>query len=281
MMRRKTTLQWEGIKSQCTMCLCYSESKGLHTRSFLEDESSEDILYRPHGFLGFVKDTFTIPEKNLEICIMTNFGYGRLSYLKATIKKGNRYILNFDITKLYQCDNHRVTTFDAPLYDWNYLFEIIVRACKKAFTEDYTISSIAYIRGLSDMLEKDRIIIKSYEGKRDFIWEGDFLVTLFAGRKIQYLLEGLDFAKVSDQTVKEHTLDLCRNFLQKVLKLDFNFSDSRIAQISETIMLIHQFMCKNEAGMEYLDLIFNKNDIKSHTYEHTFRQLLVPLHPKT
>ncbi len=258
MATRKNTQHWEEIKSQFTKCLCYSESMGLYTRNFIENETSEEILYRPHGFLGFVNDTITIPEKNLEICIMTNFGYGRLSYLKAAIKKGNRYILNFNIAKLYQWDNHRVTTFDAPLYDWNYLFEIIVQACKIAFTEDYTNSSIAYIRGLSDMLEKDKIIIKSDEGKRDIFREGDFLITLFAGRKIRYLLEGLDFAKVSDQTIREHTLNLCRKFLQKVLKLHFNFSDSRIAQISETMMLIHQFMCKNEAGMEYLDLLFNK-----------------------
>ena len=165
MAKRKNTQHWEEIKTQYTMCLCYSEEKGLYTKSFSENDISDELLYRPHGYAGFVNDIIPIPNKDITIEVQSNFGYHSASYLRATIKKDSRYIMDFDLSKLYVMRNMGVRTLDVPLYDWNKLFDKIIHAYKESLTEGYTTASIAYIEELSNMLDKDAISIKEYYDK--------------------------------------------------------------------------------------------------------------------
>ena len=109
------------------------------------------------------------------------------------------------------------------------------------------------------MLDKEAVVIKGYlEEKNSTKWEGEFLVELHVGRKMRDLLRGFKFVNTSDSVVIEHTLNLCRKYIVKVKSLVLDYDDSRVSQISETLMLIHQFMCENKAGIEYLNLLLDK-----------------------
>lgn len=259
MAKRKNTQHWEEIKSQYTMCLCYSEKKGLFTKNFSENEISDELLYRPQGYAGFVNDILSIPSKDIVIEVQSNFGYHSASYLRATIKKGSRYIMDFDLSKLYVMRNMGVRTFDVPLYDWNKLFDKIINAYKESFVDSYTTASIAYIEELSDMLDKEIISIKeNYDKNETTEWKGDFLVTLYAGKKIRNLLMVFLEAEITDSIVVKYALNLCRKYIDKVKSQSLDFSDSRLSEFSETLMLIHQFMCENNAGTEYLRLLLSQ-----------------------
>lgn len=259
MAKRKNTQHWEEIKSQYTKCLCYSEKKGLYIKSFSENVISDELLYRPQGYVGFVNDMITIPSQDVVIEVQSNFGYHSASYLRATIKKGSRYIMDFDLSKLYVLRNMGVRTFDVPLYDWNKLFDKIICAYNESFVEDYTTKSIAYIEELSDMLDKDAVSIKeNFDKKESTDWKGDFLVTLYAGKKIRNLILGFLEAGITDSIVVKYALNLCRKYVDKVKTLSLDYSDSRLYEFSETLMLIHRFMCENKAGIEYIRLLLDK-----------------------
>jgi len=259
MAKRKTTQQWEQIKHRYTKCLCYSKERGLYTTSVREIENSQDFLYRPQGYVGYVDDKILIPGTNVEIVIMTNFGYMGASYHKASISIDNRRLLDFDLSKIYVLNRCSVITFDVPLYDWDGLFDKIIDAYKLSLTNDYTNSCIAYIDEISNILDKDEIFIRgNIDNQKTVRWEGNYILTLFAGQKIQDLLKGFEVAKVSDSVLIKHTMNLCRMYISAFKSLALDYEDSRVSQLSEALQAIHSYMCKNGASTEYLKLILDK-----------------------
>lgn len=260
MANRKTTRYWEENKSVYPLCLCYSQDKGLYTKRFTGNEDSEELLYRPHGHVGFVNDKLTIHGQEVEIEIQSNFGYSSASYLRATFKRGNQYVLDFGPSKLYILNNCSVKTFDVPLYDWDRLFSKLIKAYKESSIETYTTSAIAYVEELSAMLDKSEVVIYgNLEETKSTKWDGDFLVELYVGNKIRDLLNGFKIANTSDPVVIKHTLNLCRKYISKVKSLLQDYSDSRVSQVSDTLMIIHHFMCENKTGIEYLELLLGKD----------------------
>ena len=259
MATRKTTRYWKENKGQYTKCLCYSDESGLYTDKVPEGSNPEELLYRPHGYTGYVINKIRIPDRNIEITILTNFGYGSASYHSAAVQFGNRRILDFELSKLYVLNNCSVSTLDVPTYSWDLLFEKIIIACNNASVDNLTTSAIAYIDELSDMLDKDEIYIKGeFDKENTTRWDGTFLVTLFAGKKIFDMLKGLEIAKVSDPTLLKYIMNLCRKYIMKVKNLSLDFEDSRTSQLSEYLLSVHKFMCANEGGIEYLSMILDK-----------------------
>ena len=255
----KTTQRWEEIKSQYTNCLCFSNEKGLYTKRISENESLAELLYRPQGYVGFVSDKLSIPGQNVEITIQSNFGYGNASYLRATVAVGNRYVLDFDISKLYILNKCSVTTLDVSLYDWDGLFKKIIDAYNLISIDNLTTSSIAYVEELSDMLDKDKILVIGYIDNVDnTCWEGQFLITSHVGRKIHDLLKGFEVAKVSDSILLKHTMNLCRKYISVFRSLALDYEDSRVEHLSQALLSIHKFMYENNAGIEYLSLLLDK-----------------------
>ena len=259
MATRKTTRYWKENKDQYTKCLCYSDKYGLYTDTVPDGSNPEELLYRPQGYTGYVIDKIRIPDRNIEITILTNFGYGSASYHRAAIQFGNRRFLDFELSKLYVLNNCSVSTLDVPTYSWDLLFEKIIKVCNNASVDNLTTSAIAYIDELSDMLDKDEISIKGeIDKEKPTQWDGTFLVTLFAGKKIQDLVKGLEVAEVSDLTVLKYTMILCRKYITKVKTQVLDYEDSRTSQLSEYLLAVYKFMCANEGEIEYLSLILDK-----------------------
>lgn len=259
MATRKTTLYWKENKNQYTRCLCYSDKCGLYTDTIPEGENPDELLYRPQGYAGYVINKIEIPGRNIEITILSNFGYGSASYLRAAVNFGNRRILDFELSKLYVLRNCSVSTLDVPSYSWDLLFEKIINAYNTASLDNLTTSAIAYIDELNDMLDKNEISIKgSLDSDKPSKWDGTFLISLFAGRKIQDLVGGLEAAEVSDSIVLKYTMNLCRKYLAKVKTLTLDYNDSRTSQLSESLLSVHKFMCANKGGKEYLSMILGK-----------------------
>ena len=259
MATRKTTLFWKENKNQYTKCLCYSAKYGLYTDTIPEGENPEEMLYRPQGYAGYVINKFEIPDRNIEVSILSNFGYGSASYLRAAMNFGTRRVLDFDISKLYILNKCSITTLDVPVYDWNLLFQKIINAYNTASIDYLSTSAIAYIDELSDMLDRNSISVKGYLDKeKSTQWDGAFLVTLHAGGKIQDLINGLEVAEVSDHTVLKYTMNLCRKYIMKVKTQTWDYEDSRTSQLSEFLLSVHKFMCANNGGIEYLSMILDK-----------------------
>ena len=84
------------------------------------------------------------------------------------------------------------------------------------------------------------------------------MIVLHAGKKIQDLLKGFEVAEVSDSTVLKYTMNLCRKYIKNVKNLTLDYEDSRTSQLSETLLSIHKFMCQNKEGIEYLNLLLDK-----------------------
>ena len=259
MATRKTTLYWKENKNQYTRCLCYSDKCGLYTDTIPEGENPDELLYRPQGYAGYVINKIEIPGQNVEISILSNFGYGSASYLRATVNFGNRRILDFDMSKLYVLNNCSIATLDVPVYSWNLLFEKIIDVYNRASLNNLTTAAIAYIDELSDMLDRDEVSVKGYIDKeKSTKWDGAFLVSLFAGKKIQDLVKGLEVAEVTNPTVLKYTMNLCRKYITKVKTQTLDYEDSRTYQLSEYLLSVHQFMCANKGGIEYLSMILDK-----------------------
>lgn len=260
MATRKTTRYWKENKPVYPLCLCYSQEKGLYTKRLTENESCDELLYRPHGYVGEVNEKRCIPGQDIEIEFQSNFDYrNSKSYLRALIKKNNRSILDFDLAKMFILRNCSIQYQDVPVYDWDALFEKIIKAYNRASLDEYTTSSIGYLEELNMMLDKSEIIIKGdYSEEQESHWKGVFSVILFASNKIRDFLKGYEDAQIADSTVQKQTHNLLLKYVYKVKSMDLDYSDSRVSQISETMMLIHKFMCENKAGTEYLSMILDK-----------------------
>lgn len=259
MATRKTTRYWDENKNQYTRCLCYSDKCGLYTDTIPEGENPDELLYRPQGYAGYVINKIEIPGRNIEITILSNFGYGSASYLRAAVNFGSRRILDFDMSKLYVLNNCSISTLDVPVYSWNLLFEKIIDACNRTSFDNLTTSAIAYIDELSDMLDWDEITVKgNIDKEKSTRWDGTFLISLHVGEKIQDLVKGLEVAEVSDPTVMKYTMNLCRKYILNVKAQTLDYEDSRTSQLSESLLSVHKFMCANKKGKEYLNIILDK-----------------------
>ena len=260
MAKRKMTKHWEEVKNQYVNCLCYSQEKGLYTKPVLCDEQAEGLLYRPHGYYGYVSDPIDIPEIDLHIQIESNFGYGSMTYLYATLTYKVKAVLNFEIDKLYVLRHSSVMYISVPEYDWNTLFDKIISAYKQVSSGHYQTSSVAYIEELDGMLEQESINVrKTFEKEDPAKWEGDFMIALHAGRKLSDLIKGFDQAAPIDEVLTKHLLDMCRKYVAKIATLSLDLDDVRVSQMSESLHSVHDFMCKKGAGAEYLGIILKMN----------------------
>ena len=217
-MNRISTAKWEEVKHLQNKCLCYSMDKGLYVSDVIF-AVEKDVLFLPHGYKGVWNQVKTIQEENLKIKLETKFGCGNASFLRATVNFCEKHILDFDISKLYvyHCS---ITTLDVPVYRWDLLFEKIINAYKATSFENFTTSAIVYIDKLSEILDRNVISVKGHiDNEKETQYKGEYMISLYVGRKIQDLVEGLETAEVSDSTILKCTMNLCRKFIKKLLSM--------------------------------------------------------------
>ena len=252
--KKNITKYWEKNKWDHECCLCYSQSKGLY---FSNITIPTDVIYQAHGYKGFHYDIVEV--NGLRIRFDSNFGFGKSSYLRATVVKNGQRLLDFDTSKSFVFNGCSVARFDVKPYDWSSLFENIIEASKTFNPESCSFQSTAYIEQLRDILNSDSIRFKgSLVDEKEVIWNGDFQVTRFVSYKTKDLLDGLKLAHITDKNTIDYTLKLCRELLAKLHIIDVDIAESRTKILSDTLFLIHEFMFENESGLDFFSSFVGK-----------------------
>ncbi len=252
--KKANTHYWEKNKWSHDCSLCYSQSKGLYSSNFT---TSPDVIYRAHGYEGFHYDIVEV--NGLKIRFDSNFGYGKSSYLRATIEKNGQRLLDFDTSKSFVLNRCSVATFDVKPYDWTSLFDKIIEASQIFNPESCSSQSTAYIEQLRDILNSDSIRIRgSLVDEKEVLWEGGFIVALFVSDKTKDLLDGLKLSQITDKNTIDNTLKLCKELLAKFHIIDADIADSRTKRLSDTLFLIHEFMFENESGLDFFSSFVGK-----------------------
>ena len=258
-MRSENTKIWEDIKSEHTTCLCYSESKGLYI-SEINFAPEEDVLFLPHGIKGWHEEAPQKQMENLSIKIKTNFGYGSMTYMKAIVERDGKRLLDFDKSKFFVLNNSGVMTLDVEHYAWEKLFEKII-SISKGFDSTLVCntSSISYVEEIDNILSKKEVFIKSsfIQGKT-VKWSGEYIVALFAAKKIKDLIKGCQLASITDEYFIDKTNELCHKWLQKIQSINIDLGDNRTTQLSDCLFAIHEFMVQNEKGLDFLGYFIPK-----------------------
>lgn len=256
-MGRTNTAIWEEIKSEHTICLCYSESKGLYVSS-IYFAPEEDILFLPHGYKGFWEREVQIPKDNLSIKIKTNFGYGSMTYMKAIVERNRKRLLDFDKSKFFVLNSCSIMTLDVEHYAWEELFEKIISISKRFAPTQCSTSSISYVEEIENILYKNEILIRgSFIKEKNVKWNGEYIVTLFAAKKIK---KGCQLANITDEYFIDKINKLCHKWLQKIQNINIDLRDNRTSQLSDCLFAIHEFMTQNKKGFEFLRYFIQKNE---------------------
>lgn len=258
-MDRVNTADWEDAKFEYSHCLCYSEAKGLYVKR-ISLASKDEVLFLPHVHKGFWKKQVLLAKENLTIQIETNFGYGSRTYMRAIIERNGQRLLDFDKSKMYILNNCSVMTLDVKPYEWEELFNKIISISKGFTPGQCTSSALSYVEEIDNILNKKEILIKAtFDKEKSTIWNDEYLVTLFAANKIRDFIKGYNIANITDEYFLDKCIQLYKNFLQKIQKIEINLSDSRSIQLAETLFMIHEFMAKNEKGLDFFEYFISKS----------------------
>lgn len=259
-MSRISTVAWEDGKSEHTTCLCYSEAKGLYvSMSLLAPE--EDILFYPHGYKVFWEKAVQLPKERLSIKIMTNFGYSSMTYMKAIVEQDGKRLLDFDNSKVIVLNNCSIMTLDVEQYAWERLFEKIISISDSFNPNQCTSSALSYVEEINNLFDESNVLIKGTLNEERLIkWDGEFLVTLFAAKKIKDLIKGISAASITDEYFVGKCNLLVNKFLQKLQVIEIDLSDKRTVQLAGTLFDIHEFMHTNKENIDFLRFFISKHE---------------------
>ena len=136
----------------------------------------------------------------------------------------------------------------------------IISISKGFTTGQCTSSALSYVEEIDNILNKKEILIKAtFDKEKSTIWNGEYLVTLFVANKIRDFIKGYNIANITDKYFLDKCIQLYKNFLQKIQKIEINLSDSRSIQLAETLFMIHEFMAKNEKGLDFFEYFISKS----------------------
>ncbi len=242
-------------------CLCYSIEKGLYIKYCSVDDRDNDILVRAWDSKGYKSKTIKVEEENLLISIHSNLGYGRMSYLYATISKDAKSMIDYDTEKISVLNNASVSFLCVKENEWHSLFNKLIKIYNNSHLNNILASAIGYIDALSAELDKHEIYVKSALHDKELRkWKDEFLIVLHCGDKITDFLDGIEHSGVNDETVIKHSLLLCEKWLNRIRGFQFDLSDSRTSSIAKTLLTIHVFMDKNNKGIEFLNYYQSQYD---------------------
>lgn len=242
-----------------SICLCYTEEKGLFVERLSEGEGEDIVLLRSHNEEWKRTNKASIPGTDTIIQIHTKIGSCYNSFFYATIRNGENIVLDFDESKLQILNGGGVERITAHVGDWIGLFQKIIERYNESLSGQCPLSSIEYIEGIENILDKDRISIHGqFNDERTRLWQGKYIVLVYAASKITNLLSQLPQAHITDEAFHHKCLSLCHNFLDKLAELDIDLGDSRLFHLSNALWAIHSYMYDQQKGEEFLKYYLNK-----------------------
>lgn len=242
-----------------SICLCYTKENGLFTKYLGENEGQDMVLIRSHNEKWKKTLKATIPETNSTIEIRSKIGPHFYSFFYATLRVGDRIMLDFDKTKLQVLNGSGVERITAPFGDWNRLFNKIIRLYKESLCGFCTTSSIGYVDEIQSIIEKKQIsIFGEFDDKHTTLWNGEYEVMMYVADKIENLLNQLQPAHIVDETFHQHCFSLCHNYLDKFADLGIDLDDTRLYHFSNALLAIHNYMFWQKKGDVFLKYYLNK-----------------------
>lgn len=238
------------------LCLCYSKEKGLYV-------SQKD--YVPDGDLLFCSYShksapFYIPEENVKIIIN-----GAVYLYANIIFDNNRYLLDFDRSKMNVLNRCKLTQFSVPKRDWSLLFDKIISGYQKihncAVSYDCDINE--YLDILEKMLTSDAIRVKlNLNKEEDTVWDEYKLIVLRVGNLLSDLVENANNIILQGQ-IKERCILFTLNYL-KIFSAhlsDFEPNDSRIKSSMVNIFVtLQKFLFDNNKQVEFMNACFRNTE---------------------
>ena len=242
-----------------SICLCYTEEKGLFTKRLADGENEGVVLLRSHNEEWKRTIKASIPGTDTIIQVCTKIGTCYNSFFYATIRNGENFVLDFDESKLQILNGGGVERITAHIGDWNGLFQKIIQRYNESLSGQCPLSSIEYIEGIRSILEKESISIHGqFNDERTRLWQGKYIVLVYAASKITNLLSQLPHTQITDETFHHNCLSLCQHFLVKLAELDIDLSDSRLFHLSNALWAVHKYMYDQQKGEEFLKYYLNK-----------------------
>lgn len=243
------------------ICLCYSSEKGFYTKCSSSSCGEDEVIFRPHEQAGFRTHKITIPEAQIEIKISTNFGYGSMSYLIATISKEEIPILDFSAEKLCVLNNAGVQNIVVKPRDWNDLFLQIINTISGYRTEKYYNAAKAYMAELCRMNQAQSIEVKrQIHIEKTSKWDTSLLVLLRVSDCLRNLLSQLMAAHMDREDITNESISLCRQYLS-VLATKYpllNHSDTRMPQIEDALYTVHQYLYEKKVTGVFLETLMGQ-----------------------
>ena len=127
-----------------SICLCYTEEKGLFTKRLADGENEGVVLLRSHNEEWKRTIKASIPGTDTIIQVCTKIGTCYNSFFYATIRNGENFVLDFDESKLQILNGGGVERITAHIGDWNGLFQKIIQRKAFQFMDNSTMKGLDY-----------------------------------------------------------------------------------------------------------------------------------------
>lgn len=242
-----------------SICLCYTKETGLFIKHLDENEGQDIVVIRSHNEKWKKTLKATIPGTDTTIEIYSKIGPHFYSFFYASLRKGDRIMLDFDKTKLQVLNGSGIERITAPFGDWNRLFKKIIQLYNESLCDLCPASSIGYVDEIQCILEKKQIsIYGEFDDEHTTLWKGEYEIMMYAADKIENLLNQLQLAHIVDETLHNHCFSLCQDYLDKFADLDIDLDDTRLFHFSNALLAIHNYLHWQKKGEVFLKYYLNK-----------------------
>lgn len=246
------------------ICLCYSSEKGFYTKYSSAPRGEDEVIFRSHEKRGYKEHRIEIPEAQIEIKISTNFGYGSVSYLLATISKDGIPILDFLPEKLRVLNHADVQTFVAQPKDWEGLFKQIIDAIANFNTEKYYTAALNYIDELSKFPQMQTLVVKRYlHSEKSTQWDKKSLILHQTSKRVNNLLCQLLLTKIDKEDLITRCKTLCLEYAEVIVKNYplFDQWDGRNSNVEDAMLSVHRYLHGQKASNLFIEkLIFLRKE---------------------
>lgn len=236
--------------------LCFNPTRGLYIVNAICE--CKDTLATSHDITSQRVISFKVPDTDnlFEVEIHTYFRSCKYSYMYATIKYKDEYLLDFDAQKIkaygaIQLNQFHVSAKDD--YRWGLLFNRIIKVYqnKDHFYNHNIIEQ--YFSMLNQIMEKDSISTKTYPWnaeEKTLTWKKTFDIFSVFSNRLFDLLSSIEQYDWFYNEYRNQILTSCSTFM-RILRSQYTHlsfqdtKDTREKRILATFDKIHNVLEKN------------------------------------